>query len=87
MREYRERDPLGADIPDNPLGGVVVGLGMAVLGGGLMVAALLEVSAGWSSGYLSVIGLGGVYPGTLRPPPPASLPALRADLRARGLPV
>ena len=60
MREYRERDLLGADIPDNPLGGVVVGLVMAVLGGGLMVVALLEVSAGWSSGYLSIIGLGGV---------------------------
>ncbi len=60
MREYRERDLLGADIPDNPLGGVVVGLVMAVLGGGLMVAVQLGVAAAWSGGYLSIMGLGGV---------------------------
>ncbi len=60
MREYRERDLLGADIPDNPLGGVVVGLVMAVLGGGLMVAVQLGAAAAWSGGYLSLIGLGGV---------------------------
>ena len=60
MREYRERDLLGADIPDNPLGGVVVGLVMAVLGGGLMIAVQLGVAAAWSGGYLAIIGLGGV---------------------------